>query len=78
MSIFPKNCGSQFACDWFHERLALVADDILTEEERRDKANQLFSPKSTMEAVDPAVVDHLSTVLVKGVQVKYCSSYRGE
>jgi hypothetical protein len=60
----------QFARDWFFERLQLVAEDILTSDEREERSRRrIYNTHVDPLSVDEESANHLRGVLSRGIQV---------
>jgi hypothetical protein len=55
--------------DWFYERLQLVAQDILTDGEKAEKAKWSLKADVPLSAEEKNAAAHLRNVLSQGVQV---------
>lgn len=63
---------SKFARDWFFERLQLVADDILTSDEREERAaRRIEAPGRPMSPTESEISHQLGQLLARGVQVMH-------
>ncbi len=61
----------KFARDWFLERLKLVADDVLTEDERAARNSRRCNRVKTFSSAEVDTANHLQGVLKRGVQVTH-------
>jgi hypothetical protein len=60
---------SKFARDWFFERLNLIADDILTEDEKEERRARKIHNNAQLNEQEKEAAQHLVGVLARGVQV---------